>query len=104
MGLSIQSLQKRFIGIDTEYPRADGTRARRHYLDSAASSLMLQPAWETADAFLRHYANTHSMLHFGARIATHAYLWAHGRVLAFVGAERRKRPGMPDTQHDQLAA
>jgi selenocysteine lyase/cysteine desulfurase len=87
MTLPISSLQHRFIGLDTEYPLADGRRARRHYLDSAASSLMLEPAWATADAFLRHYANTHSLLHFGARIATHAYLWAHGRVLAFVGAD-----------------
>jgi selenocysteine lyase/cysteine desulfurase len=90
MAIPISSIQRRFIGLDTEYPLADGRRARRHYLDSAASSLMLQPAWETADAFLRHYANTHSLLHFGARIATHAYLWAHGRVLAFVGADPRR--------------
>ena len=88
--IPVASIQKRFIGLDTEYPRASGGRARRHYLDSAASSLMLQPAWETADAFLRHYSNTHSLLHFGARIATHAYLWAHGRVLAFVGADPRR--------------
>ena len=90
MALTIASLQPCFIGLDTEYPLVDGSRARRRYLDSAASSLMLRPAWETADAFLRYYANTHSLLHFGARIATHAYLWAHGRVLAFVGADPRR--------------
>jgi len=90
MRIPVASIQKRFIGLETEYPRADGRRGRRYYLDSAASSLMLQPAWETADAFLRHYANTHSLLHFGARIATHAYRWAHERVLAFVGADPRR--------------
>jgi selenocysteine lyase/cysteine desulfurase len=87
MALSIASLQPCFIGLDTEYPLADGTRARRRYLDSAASSLMLRPAWETAQAFLRHYANTHSELHFGARIASRVYAWAHDCVLAFVGAD-----------------
>lgn len=88
MPLSIASLKTRFIGLDTEYPLADGTRSRRYYLDSAASALMLEPAWKTAQSFLRHYANTHSHLHFGARVATHAYVWAHERALAFVGANR----------------
>ncbi len=87
MSLTVAALQSCFIGVDTEYPLVDGTRARRRYLDSAASSLMLRPAWETANAFLRHYANTHSDLHFGARIASHVYAWAHERVLEFVGAD-----------------
>ncbi len=89
MPVSLASLKTRFIGLDTEYPLADGTRARRHYLDSAASALMLEPAWRTAQAFLRHYANTHSDQHFGARIATHAYVWSHERALAFVGANQK---------------
>lgn len=87
MSISVHALQSAFIGLDTAYPLADGRHARRRYLDSAASSLMLRPAWETAEAFLHHYANTHSDLHFGARIATHAYAWAHDRVLAFTGAD-----------------
>lgn len=87
MTLSIDSLRGRFIGLDTEYPLATGGRTRRRYLDSAASSLMLQPAWDTAQAFLRHYANTHSQLHYGARVATHAYVWAHERAMALVGAD-----------------
>lgn len=89
MPVTLASLKTRFIGLDTEYPLADGTRARRHYLDSAASALMLEPAWRTAQAFLRHYANTHSDQHFGARIATHAYVWSHERALAFVGANQK---------------
>ena len=87
MPLSLTAVKHRFIGLDTEYPLADGRRARRHYLDSAASALMLEPAWKTAQSFLRHYANTHSHLHYGARIASHAYVWAHERALAFVGAD-----------------
>lgn len=84
---SIAALQSAFIGLDTVYPLADGRHERRRYLDSAASSLMLAPAWRTAEAFLAHYANTHSDLHFGARIATHAYAWAHERAMKFVGAD-----------------
>ncbi len=89
MSFPLAALKSRFIGLDTEYPLADGTRSRRHYLDSAASALMLEPAWRTAQAFLRHYANTHSDQHFGARIATHAYVWSHERALAFVGANQK---------------
>ncbi len=88
MALSLSALKSRFIGLDTEYALADGRRSRRYYLDSAASALMLEPAWTMAQAFLRHYANTHSHLHFGARVATHAYIWAHERALAFVGANQ----------------
>ena len=87
MSIPVTSLQSSFIGADTEYPLVGGRRARRRYLDSAASTLMLRPAWETAEAFLQHYANTHSDMHFGARISTYAYAWAHERVLAFVGAD-----------------
>ena len=87
MSLAIEALKSCFIGVDTEYPLVDGRRARRRYLDSAASALMLRPAWETAEAFLQHYANTHSDLHFGARVASHAYAWAHERVLRFVDAD-----------------
>lgn len=85
--LQPSDLQAAFIGADTEYPLVDGRRVRRCYLDGAASSLMLRPAWQTAEAFLQHYANTHSKLHFGARIASDTYRWAHERVLAFVGAD-----------------
>ena len=48
---------------------------------------MLAPAWETAEAFLEHYANTHSELHYGARIANKALVWARERLLQFVNAD-----------------
>ena len=39
MPLALADVKHRFIGLDTEYPLADGRRSRRHYLDSAASAL-----------------------------------------------------------------
>ena len=82
----LQSIQNSFIGRDTVYPVADGTSGPRRYLDSAASTLMMQPAFKVAQDFLEHYASTHSELHYAARGASHAFEWAHQRVLKFVGA------------------
>ncbi len=76
-----------FIGLDTRYRLADRRVTRRHYLDSAASTLALRGARQVADELLRHYANTHSELHFSARIVGHAYDWAHAQVLKFVQAD-----------------
>jgi selenocysteine lyase/cysteine desulfurase len=73
--------------LDTCYRLADGRVTRRHYLDSAASTLTLGCARRVADELLRHYANTHSTLHFSARIAGHAYDWAHEQALKFVRAD-----------------
>ncbi len=83
----LDHLQQEFIGLDTCYPLADGRRVRRHYLDSAATTLLLRPAFSVACEFLRHYANTHSALHYGARVATATYHWAHQQVLRFVNAD-----------------
>ena len=76
-----------FIGLDTCYRLADGRVTRRHYLDSAASTLALRGARQVADELLRHYANTHSELHFSARIVSRAYDWAHTQALKFVQAD-----------------
>ena len=62
-----------FIGLDTEYTLANGKTTRRIYLDSTASTLMMGVAQRTALEFLRHYANTHSEMHFSAKIATKTY-------------------------------
>ncbi|MFO1424334.1 MAG: aminotransferase class V-fold PLP-dependent enzyme [Candidatus Competibacteraceae bacterium] len=80
-------LRRDFSGLDTGYRLADGRVTRRHYLDSAASTLALGCARAVADELLHHYANTHSVLHFSARIASHAYDWAHEQVLRFVRAD-----------------
>ncbi len=82
----LASLQARFIGRDTEYPTVDGKRGPRIYLDSAASTLMMAPAYEVGHQFLEHYASTHSDLHYAARGASRAFEWAHEKVLEFVGA------------------
>jgi cysteine desulfurase/selenocysteine lyase len=76
-----------FLGLSTSYPLADGSVRPRIYLDSAASNLRLQVTDEVVRRALAHYANTHSQLHFGARIMTALYRWAHEMVLAFVGAD-----------------
>ena len=82
----LRALRTAFTGLNTEYPLADGTTARRTYLDSAASNLRLSVAQSIADRAMRHYANTHSQLHFGARIMTELYHRAHEIVGDFVGA------------------
>lgn len=83
----LERLHADFIGLDTSYRLADGRVTRRHYLDSAASTLALRSARQLADELLRHYANTHSQAHFSARIANHAYAWAHQQVLDFIQAD-----------------
>lgn len=82
----LEKLRPAFSGLDTEYPLADGSKRRRTYLDSAASNLRLEAAEQIARRAMAHYANTHSQLHFGARIMTEAYHRAHQTVLDFVGA------------------
>jgi selenocysteine lyase/cysteine desulfurase len=82
----LEALRTAFTGLDTEYPLADGTTARRTYLDSAASNLRCTVVDDIVRRALRHYANTHSELHFGARITTHLYHQAHQIVGDFVDA------------------
>lgn len=82
----LEALRTAFTGLDTEYPLADGTTSSRTYLDSAASNLRLTVADDIVRRALRHYANTHSELHFGARITTHLYHQAHEIVSSFVDA------------------
>ncbi len=82
----LTSLQAKFIGRDTVYPTVDGGRSPRIYLDSAASTLMMGPAYEVGHEFLEHYASTHSDLHYAARGASQAFEWAHEKVLEFVDA------------------
>ncbi len=76
-----------FIGLDTVYKTADGRKSRRIYLDSTASTLMMRAAHDAVEAFYNHYANTHSILHFSARISSEQYHWAHERILSFLKAD-----------------
>ena len=84
----LYAIQKEFIGRDTRYQLADGTRAPQHYLDSTASALMMKPAFEMATEFLRYYANVHSTAHFSARNATRCFRWAQERVLKLLNADQ----------------
>ncbi len=76
-----------FIGLDTVYKTADGKESRRIYLDSTASTLMMGAVYDALEAFYDHYANTHSILHFSARISSKQYQWAHERILSFIKAD-----------------
>ncbi|MCB1769269.1 MAG: aminotransferase class V-fold PLP-dependent enzyme [Candidatus Competibacteraceae bacterium] len=87
---SLNDIKQDFPGLVTRYSLADGRETRRHYLDSAASTLALNCARQVADEFLQHYANTHSQAHFSARIANRAYDWAHQQVLNFLGSPHAK--------------
>ncbi len=86
----LHKVQTSFIGKDTVYPTVNGNSSPRRYLDSAASTLMMAPAFEVAKAFLEQYASTHSKLHYAARGASEAYDWAHKCVLKFVGADENQ--------------
>ena len=82
----LEALRTVFTGLDTSYPLADGSTASRTYLDSAASNLRLSVAEDIVQQAMRHYANTHSQLHFGARTMTALYHRAHDIVADFVDA------------------
>ena len=79
-----------FIGIDTKYTLATGETTKRTYLDTTASSLMMGVAHRSSNEFLKHYSNTHSLLHFSAKISTKTYAWIHNKILDFVSADSKE--------------
>ena len=83
-----EKIKNDFIGIDTQYTVVSGESIKRTYLDSTASTLMMGPAYRVASEFLNHYSNTHSLMHFSAKIATKTYDWIHDRMLDFVQADK----------------
>ena len=83
----LRRIKTDFLGYSTRYKLATGETTRRRYMDSTASTLMMGIAFRTAWKFLEHYANTHSQLHFSAKIASDTYAWAHRRILKFVQAD-----------------
>ncbi len=84
----LEHVKTDFIGLNVQYQLATGELTRRVYLDSTASTLMMGPAYRAYQKFMRHYSNTHSEMHFSAKIATEAYHWAHDRILRFLGADQ----------------
>ena len=85
--LLLDKIRDDFLGLNTKYHIANGEETRRIYLDSTASTLMMGIAHRTSEKFLNHYSNTHSLMHFSAKIATKTYAWVHERILDFVQAD-----------------
>ena len=85
-----EKIRSDFIGLDTEYTLVNGKKTKRIYLDTTASSLMMGVAYRASNQFLRHYSNTHSLLHFSAKVSTKTYDWIHSRILDFVHADKNE--------------
>ena len=83
----LEKLRREAVGLDVEYALATGERTRRIYLDSTASTLRLGVVQDVLERYQPYYANTHSLLHFGAKLSTREYAWAHDMVLEFLGAD-----------------
>ena len=83
----LAKIQGDAVGLDAEYDLADGRRTRRVYLDSTASTLMLGVVRDALDRYQPYYSNTHSILHFGAKLSTTEFKWTHDMVLDFVHAD-----------------
>lgn len=83
----LEKLRSTTTGLDVKYRLATGEKTRRIYLDSTASTLQLGLVGEVMDKYLPYYANTHTDVHFNAKISTHQYHWAHRMVLDFVQAD-----------------
>ena len=83
----LNKIKDDFIGLDTKYTLVDGKKYPRIYLDSTASTLMMGVAYSSSRQFLKHYSNTHSLLHFSAKVSTKTYNWIHDKILDFVGAD-----------------
>lgn len=86
--LLLQRVAASAVGLDLELPLATGETKRRIYLDSTASTLRLGVVQAVLDRYQPYYANTHSTVHFAARLSTAEYRWAHDMVLDFVNADR----------------
>ena len=83
----LNKIKEDFIGLDTKYTLVSGEKTKRIYLDTTASSLMMGVAYRASNEFLKHYSNTHSLLHFSAKVSTKTYNWIHKRILEFVHAD-----------------
>ena len=84
---NLKKIKADFIGLNTTYSTVNNKEIRRVYLDSTASTLMMKAAHKSMESFYAHYANTHSLLYFSAKISTREYQWAHDRVLSFLKAD-----------------
>jgi len=83
----IDKLRQTTVGIDVAYPLATGETSRRIYLDSTASTLQLGVVQQVMAKYLPYYANTHTNVHFNAKLSSHEFEWAHQMMLDFVDAD-----------------
>ncbi len=79
-------ISRQAVGLDVTYTLATGENTRRVYLDSTASTLQLKVVQDAMARYQPYYSNTHSVLHFGAKLSTEEYKWTHEMVLEFVNA------------------
>jgi len=86
----LDKIKSDFIGLKTKYKIATGETTERTYLDTTASSLMMGVAHRASNEFLKHYSNTHSLLHFSAKVSTKTYAWIHNKILDFVSADPKE--------------
>lgn len=86
----LDKLSRQVVGLDVQYPLATGASSRRIYLDSTASTLRLEVVQNVLDRYQPYYANTHSLVHFSAKVSTEEYQWAHDMMLDFVRADRER--------------
>lgn len=84
---ALEKLRQSTTGLDVEYSLASGETSRRIYLDSTASTLQLGVVREVMEKYLPYYANTHTNVHFNAKLSTREFEWAHRMVLDFVNAD-----------------
>ena len=83
----LDKLSRHAVGLNVDFTLATGDTSRRIYLDSTATTLRLQVVQDVIDKYQPYYSNTHSMVHFGAKLSTREYAWAHDMVLQFVRAD-----------------
>jgi len=83
----LKKLRETTVGIDIEYLLASGEKSRRVYLDSTASTLQLGLVRDVMAKYMPYYSNTHTSAHFGAKLSTVEFDWAHNMVMSFVNAD-----------------
>lgn len=83
----LQKLRRSTTGLNVEYALATGEIKRRVYLDSTASTLQLGIVRDVMKKYMPYYSNTHTNVHFGAKLSTREFEWAHDMVLSFVQAD-----------------
>ncbi len=83
----LKKLRQTTVGIDTKYRLANGQKSSRIYLDSTASTLQLGLVRDVIAKYMPFYASTHTEVHFGAKLTSAEFAWAHNMILSFVNAD-----------------